>query len=215
MNVICENVRCFQPDCQLRHPKTCRYFSTYSYCKFGDYCKFGHGEIRNSNIDKEIDNLKSEIETLKKVIEGKDTQIKEKDEEIRKMLDVDKTKVEEKLKKRINCLEKQNENLEVENRELNDKGKAGQEEVESLRNQMAVDFMLLLDFKERMRDKYLYDTEDEESEYESNDEIREKRRELFRKTKAEARKGNLNCKMCDFKGKNEAGLKTHITKKHK
>ena len=119
MNVICENVRCFQPDCQLRHPKTCRYFSTYSYCKFGDYCKFGHGEIRNSNIDKEIDNLKSEIETLKKVIEGKDTQIKEKDEEIRKMLDVDKTKVEEKLKKRINCLEKQNENLEVKNKELN------------------------------------------------------------------------------------------------
>ena len=80
---------------------------------------------------------------------------------------------------------------------------------------MAVDFMLLLDFKERMRDKYLYNTEDEESEYESNDEIREKRRELFRKTKAEARKGNLNYKNWDFKAKSEAGMKTHITKKHK
>ena len=75
--------------------------------------------------------------------------------------------------------------------------------------------MLLLDFKERMRDKYLYNTEDEESDYEPNEEIREKRREEFRKVKAEARKKNINCKKCDFKAKNEAGLKTHVTKKHK
>ena len=211
MNEICENVRCFKPNCQLRHPRKCRYFFTYSYCKFGDYCKFGHGEIGNSNIDKEIDKLKFEIETLKKVIEGKDSKIKEKDEEIRKMLHKDKTKVEEELKNKIICLEKQNEKLEVENKELNDQVKAGKEEIESLRNQMAVDCMLLLDFKERMREKYLYNTEDEESEYESNDEIREKRREHFRKTKAEARKG----KECSFKAKNETGLKTHITKKHK
>ena len=94
VNVICENVRCFKPNCQLRHPRKCRYFFTYSYCKFGDYCKFGHGEIGNSNIDKEIDKLKFEIETLKKVIEGEDSKIKEKDEEIRKMLHIDKTKVE-------------------------------------------------------------------------------------------------------------------------
>ena len=128
---------------------------------------------------------------------------------------MDKTKVEEKLENKINCLEKQIESLGVEDKELNDKVKTVQEENEALRNQKAVDFMLLLDFKERMRDKYLYNTEDEESEYESNDEIRENRRELFRKTKAEARKKNINCKICDFKAKNEAGLKTHITKKHK
>ena len=49
----------------------------------------------------------------------------------------------------------------VENKELNDKVKTVQEEIEALRNQKAVGFMLLLDFKERMRDKYLYNTEDE------------------------------------------------------
>ena len=77
--------------------------------------------------------------------------------------------------------------------------------------------MLLLDFEERMRDKHLYNTEDEESDYESNDEIREKKREMFRKTKAEARKNNINiiCKICDFKAKNKSGLKTHIARKHK
>ena len=46
------------------------------------------------------------------------------------MLDIDKTKVEEKIKDKINCLEKQNENLEVKNKELNDKVKAGQEEID-------------------------------------------------------------------------------------
>ena len=36
--------------------------------------------------------------------------------------------------------------------------------------------MLFESFKERMRDKYLYNSEDEESDYESDDNIREKRR---------------------------------------
>ena len=75
--------------------------------------------------------------------------------------------------------------------------------------------MLFLDFKERMRDKYLYNTEDEESDYESNDEIREERRYLFRKKKAEARRKTTNCNEGDFKAKNDSGLKTPKTKKHK
>ena len=75
--------------------------------------------------------------------------------------------------------------------------------------------MLSLDFKERMRDKYLYNTEDEESDYESNDEIREERRDLFRKKKAQARRKTTNCDECAFKAKNEPGLKTHQSKKHK
>ena len=179
VNVICENVRCFKPDCQLRHPKKCRYYSMYSYCKFGEYCKFGHGDIRESDTDKEIEKLKFEIETLKKVIEAKDNQIKEKDYEILKIIDIDKTKVGENPKNNKDCLEKQNKNLELENKELIEKLKACQEEIEALRNQKAVDFMLLLDFKERMRDKYLYNTEDEESECEHDEEIREKGREEF------------------------------------
>ena len=48
--------------------------------------------------------------------------------------------------------------------------------------------MLYEDFKERMRDKYLYNTDDTESDYESNDEIREKTREISRKRKIEAKR---------------------------
>ena len=217
VDITCENEKCFKSDCELRHPKKCRYFSEYSYCKFGEYCRFGHEKVKKSNIDKEIEKLRCEIETSKKVIEAKDSEIKEKDFEIRKLLEDVKIKDKEKLDKKIGCLEKKKKNLEIKNNELIDQVKAYREENESLRDQNAVNDMLFLDFKERMRDKYLYNTEDEESDYESNDEIREKKREMFRKTKAEARRNDINiiCKLCDFKGKNESGLKTHMTRKHK
>ena len=67
---------CFGSDCQQRHPRKCRYFSKYSYCKFGEYCKFKHDE--NIDINKDIADLKSEIKVLKKVIEAKKAEIKEK-----------------------------------------------------------------------------------------------------------------------------------------
>ena len=74
--------------------------------------------------------------------------------------------------------------------------------------------MFYKSFKERMREKYLYNTEDEDSEYESDEEIREKNREVFRKRKLDKRRGLNVCEVCGFMGKNEVGLKTHIRKKH-
>ena len=75
--------------------------------------------------------------------------------------------------------------------------------------------MLLQDFKERMRDKYLYNTEDSESDYESDDQVREKRRELLRKKKSDARKKINNCEICGFTAKNGTALKTHQRMKYK
>ena len=87
-------------------------------------------------------------------------------------------------------------------------------EQETLRNDKAEEFMLFLDFKERMKMKYLYDSDDEESDFESDDEKREKNRELFSKKKQEKRNMNNRCEKCDFMGKTSAGLKTHVRKKH-
>ena len=61
--------------------------------------------------------------------------------------------------------------------------------------------MLYEDLKERMKIKYGFDSNDEESDYESDEEIRE--------TKSKT------CDICEFVGKTESGLKTHITKKHR
>ena len=97
--------------------------------------------------------------------------------------------------------------LEKENKEL-------KEENESLRNDIAVNDMLHESFKERMREKYLYNTEDEDIEYDADEGIREKNRELFRKRKSEIRRKVNVCEICGFIGKNETGLKTHTRMKH-
>ena len=86
-------------------------------------------------------------------------------------------------------------------------------ECESLTNTIAVNDMLYESFKERMRDKYEYNTEDTESDYEPDDEKRENRREESRLKKR--LKKARSCKMCDFVGKTDGGLKAHQTKKHK
>ena len=81
-------------------------------------------------------------------------------------------------------------------------------------NKRAEDTLILLDLKERMKLKYLYDSDDEESDFESDAEKREKSRELFRKQKEEQKKVRNNCKLCNFTSKTPGGLKTYVRKKH-
>ena len=64
--------------------------------------------------------------------------------------------------------------------------------------------MLYLDFKERMEIKYGYESGDDESEYESDENVNE----TLEKTKQK-------CELCEFIGKTISGLKTHITRKHR
>ena len=57
----------------LRHPRRCRYFQEYKYCKFGEYCKFNHEEFED---DTEITEIKKKLEELKREINAKDEEIK-------------------------------------------------------------------------------------------------------------------------------------------
>ena len=112
-------------------------------------------------------------------------------------------------------VEMRNIDLETKVKLLEDEIKEMKEERDSLRNTIAVEDMLHESFKERMRDKYLYDTEDTESDYESDEEKREKRREESREKKRLKKSSRTKCDACDFTGKTEAGLKSHKTKRHK
>ena len=60
-----------------------------------------------------------------------------------------------------------------------------EKECSALRDEIAVADMIFESFKERMRYKYLYDSNDEKSEYEPDDELREMNRVKFRKRKEE------------------------------
>ena len=76
---ICQE-ECRDENCQLRHPKHCRFFVKYKRCKFGDFCSYKHREsspeFEYSEIQKELISLKSKIECFEKLIEEKDSEIK-------------------------------------------------------------------------------------------------------------------------------------------
>ena len=75
--------------------------------------------------------------------------------------------------------------------------------------------MIYESFKERVKDKYLYDSGDSESDYEPDDEAREAKRVQFRKRKEEERSKQNKCEVCNFVANSHVGLKIHIGRKHK
>ena len=218
-NKLCENGNCNIQNCNLRHPKFCRYFGKYNNCKFGTYCRFKHVRIEaevmeNKKYDEEIDKLRREINDCK-------SKIREKEGEIKLL--------EKMLSEKICGLERM-KNLEIENVQLKTKIKDFEEQLndlatrnESLQDTVAVNDMLYEDFKERMKDKYLYDSQDDESDYDSDEENRERKRQIFRNKKQEKRLEGIRedkrkifkCGNCEFIGKTKAGLKTHKRIKHK
>ena len=79
INVICENLQCDKVSCENRHPKSCRYFSTFNTCKFGVHCAFFHNKsetiMKIEKTKKEITVLKSEIEHLQSSIVQSENQV--------------------------------------------------------------------------------------------------------------------------------------------
>ena len=81
-DIICENVRCKVLDCSLRHPKKCRFFLDYHYCKFGNFCKFLH---EANGDEKAIETIEKQLKDVKKELDGKEKEIKLLSETLREM----------------------------------------------------------------------------------------------------------------------------------
>ena len=58
---ICEINECSELNCDKRHPRNCKYFEKYKYCKFGSYCKFRHKLCEKTIKNEEI------VEKLRKI----------------------------------------------------------------------------------------------------------------------------------------------------
>ena len=198
-NRLCENEHCEGQTCLYRHPRRCRFFFEYKYCKFGTYCRFKHEASASQDTLKEIEDLRKALENVNK-------KIKEKEEEIKRMDDQIVA---------FGKLKEDNKNLSRENLELKDKVIELKENLESARNTLAVNDMLQMDFKERVQEKYGYDSNDSESDYEPNEEIRINNKIKFRLKKVEELRKIVKCDICDYTTKSEVGLKSHKTKKHK
>ena len=78
--------------------------------------------------------------------------------------------------------------------------------------------MLYEDFKERIKDKYLYRSEDEISDYKPDETQRKLPRQQFFRRKLDRRlnlmQNSTTSENCNFVAKNEQGLKTHVRMKH-
>ena len=100
--------------------------------------------------------MRKALEKVKQKLIEKEEEIKRKEEQIIA----------------FELLQERNKNLDRENLELKDKVRELQEHLESARHSLAVNDMLHMDFKERVQEKYGYDTNDSESDYESDEEKR-------------------------------------------
>jgi hypothetical protein len=78
----CENSSCDIKSCNLRHPRSCKFFRDYKGCKFGEWCVF------NQKDNSDEGTLKEKIQNLEVIINEKDELIKELAERIKRLEEV-------------------------------------------------------------------------------------------------------------------------------
>ena len=87
---VCDDEKCVQKKCPKRHPRNCKYDTTFGSCKLGTACAYAHGKKNENNkLEQKLDQL---IEITKK-----------KDDEIDKLIKMnnDKDKIIDTLLKKI------------------------------------------------------------------------------------------------------------------
>ena len=103
-----------------------------------------------------------------------DLDLEKEVKELRVQIDYLTTSVNQHRKELASFHANENENrkeaLERDNKTLKETNEVLKKEVETSRDDVAVESMLFSNFKERMKEKYLYDSEDEERDYEPDEE---------------------------------------------
>ena len=79
----CENPYCDIRLCNLRHPKTCKFFNEYNRCKFSDYCSYKHKVNINKMSPVEMKEILEKLESMNKTIQDKDKVINELVEKVK------------------------------------------------------------------------------------------------------------------------------------
>ena len=68
VNDVCRVSDCRISNCNLRHPRPCKYHAANGFCKFGSSCRYTHKQ----DPTEEIRSIKSSIEEISKRIENFD-----------------------------------------------------------------------------------------------------------------------------------------------
>ena len=87
VDIICDDsTDCDIGNCDRRHPRECKYFTSYGRCKFGSFCRYSHVKSKviadheelkecnkklfemNSKFEKQLEEYKAKLEDLEKKI---------------------------------------------------------------------------------------------------------------------------------------------------
>ena len=71
VNQCCENPSCEIKQCNLRHPRICKFYRDYNRCKFGEWCAFKHVEHNDRSAESTREILEK-IDKLAEIIQEKD-----------------------------------------------------------------------------------------------------------------------------------------------
>ena len=217
----CENKECDISNCNLRHPKICKFYRDYNYCKF-DPCMFRHVEKEDNS---QIKMLKMKTEAILKNISDIEISIQNLDNKILKS---------EEIIAKLAEFEKKVERMDVIEKHINDKDseiKTLIDRVNVVENKMTEKDDIIAKLNEKLN--LLIDDEEIEDELEEVSEIEKTfcnpndilkrcphcsfetyiKDDLVNHMKTNHEK-KLKCDYCDFIGKTSSGLKAHMTKKH-
>ena len=75
---ICQIMMCKSVSCRERHPKLCKYFSTFKTCKFGEHCAYQHIESKESSDIQELVSKLAILENTIRIMSVKIENIEEK-----------------------------------------------------------------------------------------------------------------------------------------
>ena len=199
---VCENPRCEIKQCNLRHPRVCKYFRDYNRCKFSEWCAFKH-QNNNPGSD-ELKEIHEELDKLSKAIREKDQIIDDLVDKIRL--------IEEKLVRKEQLTEESCENdknftsiqqsvgFPCEMCDFNAKNNGGlQSHIRAKHNESNENHSVAASVSEP------------ETVIENTAENSEKEHEIQEKS-LEYRK--FNCSKCKFKTYSDDNLNQHMKRKH-
>ena len=87
-NIICTKLNCDKKLCHNRHPRPCKFFTGFSFCKFGDDCSFAHPQSKStpvqqdSKVEQEINEMKEILNNVLSTLAEKEIRIKHLEEKV-------------------------------------------------------------------------------------------------------------------------------------
>ena len=80
---FCGNNFCETKNCLKRHPKKCKYFQDFKFCKFGVDCSFSHEVLVVESVKE--NELKARVESLESIVKEKEDCLKDINEKLNSM----------------------------------------------------------------------------------------------------------------------------------